>query len=72
MPSKPGKYDLKNLLGCESQTGYTLNGKIYCGREKELGKSVVLELCKPFYGSGRNVTTDNFPQPFPGMLSAGE
>jgi hypothetical protein len=65
MPSKPRKYGLKIFWACESGTGYALNARIYCGRsgvhpDKGLAETITMELCKPFYGSGRNITTDNF------------
>jgi hypothetical protein len=65
MPSKPRKYGLKIFWACEAGSGYALNGKMYTGRkgdcpEKDLAKTITMELCKPFYESGRNITTDNF------------
>lgn len=66
MPSKPKKYGLKIFWLCEARTGFALNGQIYTGRgqnepiHRNLGKDVVLELCKPFFGTNRDIVTDNF------------
>jgi hypothetical protein len=66
MPSKPRKYGLKIFWACESSTGYALNGLLYGGRQAgdpihhNLGHDVVMRLCQPFFGSGRDICTDNF------------
>lgn len=66
MPSKPRKYGIKVFWICESSSGFALNGFIYTGRQPEqpihhnLGPDIVLQLCEPFFGSGRNIVTDNF------------
>ena len=65
MPSKPRKYGLKIFWACESSTGYALNAIAYGGKEEDqihrnLGQDIVLQLLKPYYGTGRDVCTDNF------------
>jgi len=66
MPSKPRKYGLKIFWLCEAGTGFALNGMVYTGRgENEpvhhnLGQDVVLKLAQPYFGSHRQVVTDNF------------
>ena len=65
IPTKPRKYGLKIFWLCEAASGFALNSKIYSGKEgntvhRELGKHVVLQLCKPFEKSGRDIVTDNF------------
>ena len=64
MPSKPRKYGLKLFWVRESKTGFALNGLIYSGRQpneparRNLATDVVLELCAPFFGTGREIYTD--------------
>lgn len=65
IPSKPRKYGVKIFWACEAQSGYALNGIIYTGKQgnevhRNLGHDVVMELMRPFFGSGREVVTDNF------------
>ena len=65
MPSKPRKYGLKIFWACESSTGYALNAIAYGGKEgdqvhRNLGQDIVLRLLEPYYGTGRDVCTDNF------------
>ena len=65
IPSKPRKYGIKIFWACEAQSGYALNAIIYTGRQgtevhRNLGHDVVMELMEPYYGSGREVVTDNF------------
>lgn len=65
IPSKPRKYGLKIFWICEADSGYALKASIYTGRinneiHRDLAKHVVLDLCEPFYGSGRGIVTDNF------------
>ncbi|XP_072401175.1 uncharacterized protein [Diabrotica undecimpunctata] len=57
---------------CDARTSYLFNAYIYSGRgsdgkelsidEKHLSvlTQAVLQLCKPIYGSNRNITTDNW------------
>lgn len=65
MPSKPSKYGLKFWLLCDSTHYFCYNLHLYTGKEdrpKEvgLGEHVVFELAQFLFGSGRNITTDNF------------
>ena len=66
MPSKPGKYGIKIFWLCDSTTYHGFNGIVYTGRQpgeavrRNLGYSIVQELCTPLRHSGRNVTMDNF------------
>ncbi len=65
MPSKPSKYGLKSWLCVDSKTHYVCNMQPYIGkkgtkRETELGARVVNDLVRPYYGTGRNVTCDNY------------
>ena len=65
MPSKPRKYGLKIFWACESSTGYALNAIAYGGKEEDqvhrnLGQDIVLRLLEHYYGSERDVYTDNF------------
>ena len=65
MPSKPRKYGLKIFWGCKSSTGYALNAIANGGKEggqvhRNLGQDIVLRLLEPYYGTGRDVCTDNF------------
>ena len=65
MPSKQRKNGLKILWTCESSTGYALNRIPYGGKERDqvhrnLGQDIVLRLLEPYYGTGRDVCTDNF------------
>ena len=66
MPSKPRKYGLKFFWLCEAGTGFALNGIVYTGRRENepvhhnLGEDVVIELVHPYFGSHRQIVTDNF------------
>ena len=65
MPSKPRKYGLKIFWACKSSNGYALNAIAYGGKEgdqvhRNLGQDIVLRLLEPYYGTGRDVCTDNF------------
>jgi hypothetical protein len=65
MPSKPSKYGLKFWLLCDSTHYFCYNLHLYIGKEDRpkdvgLGEHVVLELARFLFGSGRNITTDNF------------
>ena len=58
-------YGLKIFRACESSTGYALNAIAYGGKEgdqvhRNLGQDIVLRLLEPYYGTGRDVCTDNF------------
>ena len=66
IPTKPGKYGIKIFWLCDSITNYGFNGSVYTGRQpgeevkRNVGSSIVHELCSPLQHSGRNVTADNF------------
>lgn len=65
MPSKPAKYGLKHWLLCDAHTYYCSNIVLYTGKDSSrgdtsLGEHVVMTMCTHLYGSGRNVTCDNF------------
>ena len=65
MPSKPNRYGIKIWVLADSDTCYFYNAQIYLGKEgnlPEVGQAsrVVMDLCRPIYQSGRNITTDNF------------
>ena len=65
MPSKPRKYGLKIFWACESSTGYELNAVAYGGKEgnrayHNLAQDIVLKVVAPWYGTGRDVCTDNY------------
>ena len=63
MPSKPRKYGLKIFWACKSSTGYALNAIAYGGKDQvhqNLGQDNVLTLPEPYYGTGRDICTDNF------------
>lgn len=65
IPSKPAKYGIKVWWICDAKNSYPLHGQIYTGkqdsgREIGVGERVVRDLVGPYYGSGRNITMDNF------------
>ncbi|CAF1417822.1 unnamed protein product [Rotaria sordida] len=66
IPKKPDKYGLKLWLCVDTNSYYVFNAFPFLGRQPneerqtQIGAKVVLELLKPFYGSSRNVTMDNF------------
>lgn len=72
MPSKPAKYGLKLQCLTDARTRYVYNTYLYCGKgsdsmglsqeEKKYGitTQAVIRLCKPLYGTNRNITTDNW------------
>lgn len=65
IPSKPAKYGIKVWWICDAKNSYPLHGQIYTGqqetgREVGVGERVVRDLVGPYYGSGRNITMDNF------------
>lgn len=67
IPSKPNKYGIKIYALVDSQVFYLYNLEIYAGLQPEgmyrisnKPTDVVLRLCQPIYGSGRNVTADNW------------
>lgn len=72
MPSKPAKYGLKMQRLADARTCYVYNTYLYCGKgcdgmylsedEKKynIPTQAVLRLCKPIFGTNRNITTDNW------------
>ena len=65
IPSKPDKYGIKVWSLCDCGTNYAYNLQVYLGKqgtspEQHQGERVVKDLMAPLFGSGRNVTTDNF------------
>jgi len=66
IPNKPAKYGLKIMMICDSKSGYMLNAMPYLGKKTKppdavaLGHYVTMELCKPYFGSKRNITGDNW------------
>ena len=65
IPHKPAKYGLKIMRICDSESSYMLNAMPYVGKKIKpphavaLGYYVTMELCKPYFGSNRNITGDN-------------
>jgi hypothetical protein len=66
MPSKPSKYGLKFWAVCDSQNYYCWNLRFYMGKEDDrdmqvsYGEYITMHMLQGLYGSGRNVTCDNF------------
>ncbi|GFS10164.1 PiggyBac transposable element-derived protein 4 [Elysia marginata] len=65
LPSKPDKYGLKIFWICDAGKGYPLIGEPYLGkvgrsREMNIGRNTAIALSEPYFGSGRNLTVDNF------------
>ena len=64
MPSKPSKYGLKFWILADSFSYYISNVDLYTGKDDSrttaLGEHVVMKLSTHLYGSGRNITCDNF------------
>ncbi|KAG7175502.1 PiggyBac transposable element-derived protein 4-like 3 [Homarus americanus] len=68
IPNKPAKYGIKLVLICDSSTRYMLGGIPYLGKQGtkqprsgiNLGHYYTKELTRPYHGSNRNVTTDNW------------
>ena len=65
IPSKPDRYGLKIWSMCDVSSCYLCNLQVYLGKEgdsaeQQQGARVVRDLATPVYGSGRNITTDNF------------
>ncbi|GFN83395.1 PiggyBac transposable element-derived protein 4 [Plakobranchus ocellatus] len=65
LPSKPDKYGIKIFWAVDSETFFPLNAVPYLGKvgrlpTVNLGRNTALQLVKPFYRSGRNLTCDNF------------
>lgn len=67
IPNKPAKYGIKLVLICDASTKYMLGGIPYLGKQGtrprdgvNLGHYLTRELTRPYHGSNRNVTTDNW------------
>lgn len=66
IPSKPDKYGIKIFWLCDAKNTYALNGLVDVGKQPDEGRrmnfghTVVMELAKPIYDTGRNITMDNF------------
>lgn len=70
MPKKPDKYGIKIFWICDCRTAYPLQGLVYTGkngdkRTVDLAKIVVETLCESYYGTNRNITTDNYFTSYP-------
>ncbi|XP_022093375.1 piggyBac transposable element-derived protein 3-like [Acanthaster planci] len=65
MPKKPAKYGLKFWASVDSTSHYLHNIQPYTGKrsnrvECHLGARVVKELAEPLFGTGRNITANDF------------
>ena len=65
LPLKPDKYGIKFFWIVDSSNYYPLKCIPYLGKEERyvrvgLAKDITMELCRPFFGSNRNVTMDNY------------
>ena len=66
MPKKPDKFGIKFWLAVEVETKYISHAVRYFGKNEtralshRLSDWVVMKLMEPYFGKGRNVTTDNF------------
>lgn len=65
MKSKPDKYGIKIWVVADSELHYALNSQVYLGKvgnnqEVGQGQRVVEDLSRIYYGTGRNITCDNF------------
>lgn len=65
MKSKPGRYGIKIRVCADASTAYICNLQVYVGmlnkqREENKGFRVVIDLVKPYFHTGRSVTTNNF------------
>lgn len=67
IPSKPSKYGIKIFCLSDAKLFYVHNMEIYCGQQPEgpyrqnnSAESIVLRLSEPIFGSGRNITADNW------------
>ena len=65
MPKKPDKYGIKLWLCVDVNSYCVLDAAPHTGRQpgqdrqQNIGTNIVLQLMKPLFGSGRNVTIDN-------------
>lgn len=67
IPSKPNKYGIKIYALVDAKMFYTNNLEIYAGKQPDgpynisnKPKDVVTRLTQPLFGTGRNVTCDNW------------
>lgn len=67
IPSKPNKYGIKIFSLVDAEIWYTHNLEIYPGKQPEgpfetsyKPSDVVKRLSEPIYGTGRNITADNW------------
>ena len=65
MKSKPDKYGIKVWVIADSELHYVLDSQVYLGKvgnnpEVGQGQRVVEGLSQKYYGTGRNITSDNF------------
>ncbi|KAK3894430.1 hypothetical protein Pcinc_001779 [Petrolisthes cinctipes] len=67
IPNKPAKYGIKLVIICDSETKYLLGAIPYLGKQGtrprdgvNLGHYFTKELTRPYHGTNRNVTTDNW------------
>lgn len=67
LPSKPAKYGIKYFCINDVKTSYLLDAMPYLGKDsssssraKNVGEQIVLDLGKPYFKTGRGITTDNF------------
>lgn len=67
MPSKPNKYGIKIQAAVDAKSYYTFKMEVYVGTQPDgplqcsnKPTDVLIRLCEPISGSGRNVTTDNW------------
>lgn len=67
IPSKPSKYGIKIFSLVDAKMFYSLNMEIYAGKQNEgpfcvsnKAPDVVKRLAEPLFGSGRNITADNW------------
>lgn len=67
IPSKPNKYGIKCFALVDAKLYYTYNIEIYAGKQPEgpfsisnKPSEVVKRLAEPLFGSGRNITADNW------------
>ena len=66
IPNKPAKYGMKIMMICDSKSSHMLNAMPYLGKKTKppgavaIGHYVTMELCKPYFGSKRNITGDNW------------
>ncbi|XP_069620565.1 piggyBac transposable element-derived protein 4-like [Ranitomeya imitator] len=67
IPSKPNKYGIKIFAMVDARMMYTMNMEVYCGRQppgpfnvSNKPSDVVKRIAEPMFGSGRNITADNW------------